>query len=912
MHSSQRSLAKSIIDGFGQVAFLLDTQGTVLELSEAASRFATAPKKELVGRPIWDIAVEPASVETVRLWKHACRCAITGQATPKALQASFGGTPARAFTSTFSVLPLTDASGEVIFLLVRALDIPAVDRKQKQPISLRELSGPIIDNEEIFRLMVESTEDYAMFMVDTEGAIVSWNRGAERLTGYSESEAVGRPFSMLYPREDLDQTHAEHELAVAQRKGRYEEEGIRVRKDGSCYDAQVTMWRIDDDNGVTIGFAKITRDVTAITVARQREAELFESENRFRLMVESIEDYAMFMVDTNGLITSWNRGAGRLTGYTEQEALGQSFSILYAKDQFTEDHATVELAMAMEKGHHEEEGPRVRKDGSIYQAQILVWPMANKSGQVVGFAKITRDVTERRRAEQALRESDTKFRTITDAMPQMVWSTLPNGQWDYANEQWFHFTGMGPSIMTGDEWLGYIHPDNQVRARECWLRSIKTGRIFDQQFRLKHVSGGYRWVLARALPVLNDTNVITRWMGTLTDIHDQKKSEATLQKAARRKDEFLAMLAHELRNPLAPIRNSTLVLRRISTPDDKFGKSLDVIERQVHHMTRLIDDLLDVARISRGKIELCREPIELGELVRNTAEDFRPGFKNKTVNLSVETPTQTLPLAADYTRIAQVVGNLLHNALKFTEPTGQVTLSLICEDQSAKSFAVIKVTDTGIGMEPDLIDQLFVPFIQARQDLARSQGGLGLGLALIRGLVELHGGHVEAYSDGVGRGSEFAVYLPLTTVTATKLDKQNTLTLTAEGLRIVLIDDNQDMVETMVVLLTMEGHEVKSAYDGESGIHLIKSERPDLVLCDIGLPNGKDGYAVARAIRSDPTFAATTLIALSGYGQEEDKQLSRAHGFDGHLLKPVDFNELADLIRATGSSRTASGKPKLM
>lgn len=912
MYSNQQSLAKSIIDGFNQTAFLLDREGTVLELNEAALNLASAPREKLVGSYIWDIELAATSVGASELLKDACRKAAQSEGNPADQDGSFESSSALGIPLEFSVVPLTDAAGDVVFLLGKIQESPAGAHAKKSPFSPTANSGPIVDGEAPFRLMVESTEDYAMFMVSTQGEIISWNRGAERLTGYNEAEAIGRPFSMLYPREDFDQTHAEQELAIAQLKGRYEEEGIRVRKNGTRYHAQVTIWRVDDEDGVTIGFAKITRDVTALRIAQQRESELFESENRFRLMVESIEDYAMSMVSTQGLITSWNRGAERLTGYSEQEALGQPFSILYPKDNATHNHAATELALALENGHHEEEGTRVRKDGSTYHAQVLVWPMEDKTGEIVGFAKITRDVTERRKAEQALKESESKFRTITDAMPQMVWSILPNGQWDYANQQWFRFTGMDTSVITGDKWLDFVHPDNQVRAREFWLRSLKTGRIFDQQFRLRHVSGSYRWILARALPILDDTNVTIRWMGTLTDIHDQKRSEATLQEAARRKDEFLAMLAHELRNPLAPVRNSTLLLRRLNNPDPTFAMAVDVIERQVHHMSRLIDDLLDVARISRGKIELRKEHVELGELVRHTVEDFQRDFEDKGVIFSVQTPERDLVLSGDHTRIAQVVGNLLHNALKFTEKGGQVFLRLTQEVQSAKTCAVLSIKDTGIGMEPDLIDQLFVPFIQARQDLARSRGGLGLGLALIRGLVELHGGKVQAHSEGLGRGSEFLVYLPLSSVGAAVLEEENISPSLSKGLRIVLIDDNQDMVETMVVLLTMEGHEVKSAYDGESGILLIKSERPDLVFCDIGLPNGKDGYAVARAIRSDPSLASTRLIALSGYGQDEDKKMSRDHGCDGHLLKPVEFKDLANLIRSAGDARTASAKPRLM
>jgi PAS domain S-box-containing protein len=738
-------------------------------------------------------------------------------------------------------------------------------------------------------------------MVDLDGFITSWNRGAERLTGYEDVEAIGRHFSMLYPKDVLDKGHAIHELLMAKMHGRYEEEGVRVRKNGAHYNAQIIVWRIDNEEGNTVGYAKITRDVTALKEAQRREAQLFESENRFRLMVESIDDYAMFMVDPKGFITSWNRGAERLTGYSENEALGQPFSILYPKNEISKDHAIYELAMARQKGRHEEEGLRVRKDGTVYHAQIIVWPVEDKSGEVVGFAKITRDITLRKMAEQALKDSEAKFRIMTDAMPQMVWSALPNGQQDYINQQWFHFTGAEKKSELGVGWLDQVHPDDKALVSDAWHQSIATGNNFEGQFRLHHMSETYRWTLGRALPVRNEQGKIIRWMGTLTDIHEQKRAETTLYESTRRKDEYLAMLAHELRNPLAPIRNSTELLRRFTNADNIIINSLDVIDRQVAHMTRLIDDLLDVARISRGKIELRRETFELGELIRHTANDFNSDYKNKNVSLSVDVPDSPVWSYADRTRIAQAIGNLLHNALKFTEPQGEVSISLSVEMRNGKSLGVVRVKDSGIGIDPNLLDQLFEPFVQADQGLARSNGGLGLGLALIKGFANLHGGKVEAKSAGPGYGSEFIFQIPLSkglvarphAVAATKV---------ARSLKIVLIDDNRDMVETLAALLAMDGHVIKCAYDGESGLNLIKSEQPDLVFCDIGLPGKLDGYAVASGVRKDATINKTFMVALSGYGQEKDKKLASEAGFDDHLLKPVDFKELTAMINAAEHS----------
>lgn len=645
---------------------------------------------------------------------------------------------------------------------------------------------------------------------------------------------------------------------------------------------------------------------------QERSAQLLLSENRFRLMVESIEDYAIFMVDTYGSITSWNRGAERLTGYSEAEALGRQFSMLYPREDLSAEHALYELAMARKNGRHEEEGLRVRKDGSRYYAQIQVWPMEDRTGDVLGFVKITRDITSRRQAEQALKESEAKFRTITDAMPQMVWSTQPNGDHDYFNEQWYRFTGVQQGATDGALWNTVLHPEDQERARRVWQESLETGETYEIQYRLRHYSGNYRWTLGRALPVRNEAGNIVRWMGTLTDIHEQKQSEEALKDAARRKDEFLAMLAHELRNPLAPVRNSTFMLRRLLGNDNpRAANALSVIERQVRHMTCLIDDLLDVARISRGKIEIRKENVDLIEVVRHTIEDFEGDYQAKGVKLQMDIASWSLWLEGDRTRVAQVIGNLLHNALKFTEPGGRVMVKVMREEPSAadapEGIAVIEVADSGVGIDAEVAANLFNPFIQADQGLARSKGGLGLGLALVKGFVELHGGSVDVVSAGLGKGSTFTLRLPLMQrqTAAKPLDE---LANVSQQLRILLIDDNPDMLQTLSALLLMEGHQVTTAADGDSGLELIRANRPDLVLCDIGLPGTLDGYAVARAVRAESSLASISLVALSGYGQERDRQLAKDSGFDNHLLKPLNFADLAAVIASVSplSSKVVS------
>ncbi len=665
-------------------------------------------------------------------------------------------------------------------------------------------------------------------------------------------------------------------------------------------DAHNVIFLLAEARGFPPAMADSSQNASLLPTQSQRDW-LLDIEDRFRLMVENIDDYAMFMIDLDGFISSWNRGAERLTGYADIEAIGRHFSMLYPKDIMDREHAAHELTMAQVHGRYEEEGVRVRKNGTRYDAQIIVWRIDNHEGETVGYAKITRDITLRKAAERALKDSEAKFRTMTDAMPQMVWSATPDGKQDYINQQWFRFTGAEQSAQAGEGWLDYVHADDIARVRDLWWKSLAQGNDFEAQFRLHHVSGVYRWALGRALPVRDDQQKVIRWMGTLTDIHEQKRAESTLQESARRKDEYLAMLAHELRNPLAPIRNSTQLLRR-SKPDEVMMSGLEVIDRQVAHMTRLIDDLLDVARISRGKIELRRENFELGELVRQTSEDFKAGYENKQVTLTLDPPQRPLWLFADPTRIAQALGNLLHNALKFTEAQGRVHISLAEETHNGKAYGVVRVADTGIGIDPHLLEQLFEPFVQGDQDLARSKGGLGLGLALIKGFANLHGGNVHARSAGLGQGAEFVFRLPLATPLPAEMAFEQAEAIAAP-LNVVLIDDNRDMVETLAALLRMDGHNVHCAYDGVTGLPLINSVKPNLVLCDIGLPGELDGYAVARAVRDNPDLDQVFMVALSGYGQEKDRKQAFDCGFDDHLLKPIDFKTLTTMIKAAEPGR---------
>ncbi len=384
-------------------------------------------------------------------------------------------------------------------------------------------------------------------------------------------------------------------------------------------------------------------------------------------------------------------------------------------------------------------------------------------------------------------------------------------------------------------------------------------------------------------------------------LKETRQYAAALEDANRRKDEFLAMLAHELRNPLAPVRNAVEILKLGKTGDPVIEQAREIIGRQVAHMARLVDDLLDVARIARGKVQLRTERADLAAVVRQTAEDYRPTLAGLGVELVVEVPAGPLWLVGDPTRLAQVVGNLLHNAGKFTPRGGRVAVRA----EARGGSAVVSVSDSGAGIAPEVLARLFEPFAQADQALDRAGGGLGLGLALVRGLAQLHGGTASAQSAGPGRGATFTVALPLAGAESGPA-APGAAPGHAGPLRVLIVEDNRDAAESLQLLLGLYGHEVVVAFDARAGLALARRFRPDVVVSDLGLPGGMSGYDLAAAIRADAELGGVSLVALSGYGRDEDRRKAHSAGFDRHLVKPVDPAELSAALAAGHQRRVTA------
>jgi PAS domain S-box-containing protein len=517
---------------------------------------------------------------------------------------------------------------------------------------------------------------------------------------------------------------------------------------------------------------------------------------QLRLLIEGTPDYAIFMLDPTGKVVTWNLGAQRINGYLPEEIIGRDLSIFYTEEAQARQWPQHELKVAAATGRFEDESWRVRKDGTPFWCNVIITALRDSAGNLIGFSKITRDLSERKKADEALRQ------------------------------------------------VG-IELEKRVQERTAEL--------------------------ARANEALKEAN--------------------------RQKDDFLAMLAHELRNPLAPVRNALQIMKVPGLGPEAILRARAMMERQIRHLVRLVDDLLDVSRIMRGKIELRKERIELSEVFAAAVETAQPTVDAHAQELIVSLPPEPIHLYADLVRLGQVVSNLLVNAAKYTQKAGRIWLTA----ERKNNEVVIQVRDTGIGIDSELLPRIFDLFVQSDRSLARSQGGLGIGLTLVKRLTEMHGGAVSVTSAGPGQGSEFFVRLPaLPATAAAKPSRDQQLSRAGVSRRVLVVDDNVDAADSAAMLLRLVGHQVEIAHNGAAALDLAARFRPDVILLDIGLP-GMSGYDVARALRARPEHQNTIVAAITGYGQEDDRKRSREAGFDCHLTKPLAPAELTAFCGGAGN-----------
>ena len=521
-------------------------------------------------------------------------------------------------------------------------------------------------------------------------------------------------------------------------------------------------------------------------------------------------------------------------------------------------------------------------------------------GRPARFSGINIDVTAQKHAEQRLRETEDRLRFLVEAASQAVWETDAGGQAVEDSPSWRACTGQTVEEWLGEGWADAVHPDDRENAVRQWREAVAEGRSVDVEFRLRVSGGGYRWTNARAVPFRGADGEVLKYVGMNLDVHDRKLAEEALKEADRRKNEFLATLAHELRNPLAPLQYGLSLLELDGGDLEAAARTREMMQRQLAHLVRLVDDLLDVSRISRGKVELRRERLDLRRVVSEGVEVVRPLCVERGHELVVSLPEAPVPLYGDADRLTQVVGNLVSNACKFTAPGGRIEVRV---ERDAGEAAVV-VKDDGVGIPPEHLSRVFELFSQVDAPGSRAAGGLGIGLSLVRQLVELHGGTVEASSEGPGRGSEFLLHLPALPVEAAPAGGEKVGGgVTSPGrLRVLVVDDNRDAAVAAARLLRADGHEVDVAHDGDEALRAAEARPPDAALLDIGLP-GRDGYSVCRELRARSGGEPLFLVAVTGWGQDEDRRRALDAGFDLHLTKPVDLRALRQALNQQSSSR---------
>jgi PAS domain S-box-containing protein len=697
-------------------------------------------------------------------------------------------------------------------------------------------------------------------------------------------------------------------------------------------------------------------DVSAKRTTDPSSTEELDYSIRLALLAAVVEssDDAIVSKTLEGRIQSWNEGAARIFGYTAAEVVGQPITIIIPPELQDEERRILDKVRRGERIDHFDT-IRVTKDGRRIAISLTVSPVRDSRGRIVGASKVARDISERKRTELALQESERllaaevsalatlnewstrlwRSRTLDEGLNQILAGVIELLGAEKGTVQMLDANGSTLSIVAqcgfGQDFLEFfreVSVDDDCgcgRALRCKqqivIEDVETDGPFEP-YRAVARASGFRSVVSSPLvgddgtplgivscnfrlihrPTEQELRRLELYLRQASDFiqrckleQELQKSEESLRDADRRKDEFLALLAHELRNPLAPIRYTLAASKKAGRTPEQQKRTEEIIERQVAHMSRLLDDLLDVSRITRSALELKKNPTELTSVVGSAIETARPLLDAKHHTLSVDLPKHAVRLEADLVRLAQVFSNLLINAAKYTDPGGHVQLRAACEG----SELVVAIRDNGIGISADMMPRLFKMFSQAEAALGRAQGGLGIGLSLVQGLVTLHGGTVEARSDGPGTGSEFIVRLPigLPVTEIPDVEAAAESLVAGAGLKILVVDDNRDAADACATLLDLSGYHVQTAYTGRRALELAETFRPHALLLDIGLPD-LDGYQLARKLRAAPWGRGIILIAITGWGQEEDRRRAFDAGFDHHMTKPIAAEAVESLLQS--------------
>lgn len=767
----------------------------------------------------------------------------------------------------------------------RALNA-VLEREEQLKQEIAERNRTQAERDIYITLAKTSTEFIGM--CDTNAMPFFINDAGLRLVGLDSLEqCLKTPVKEFFFPEDQAFIMDEFFPSVIQHGSREIEIRFRHFKTGKALWIIHRAFVLKDSNDEIVGLGTVS---TNITDRKQTEEALRESQRDLN-RAQAVAHVGNWRMDVSHNVLEWSDENHRIFGVPKGTPLTyQSFlDVVHPSDRESVDKAWKDSLV----GKPYDIEHRLIVDGRVKWVREQAELEFDKHGSLLGAFGTTEDITDIKSAQETLQYERAFLRQVIDAVPSMIFVKDREGRYLLGNQALAQCYGTDIQHLIGLT-DAYFNPnaDEVAHFNQDDLEVISTGKsklILDEK--ATHADGSLHWYNTVKIPLFDGDNC-DKLLGVATDITERKFNEESLRIADRRKDEFLAMLAHELRNPLAPIQNAVQVLKAQKMSDPKLAWCHDVINRQVTHLTLLLDDLLDVARIMQGKIRLKTEHVNLAEIVNNAVETSRPLIESRRQELIISQTATPLWIEGDRVRLAQVVSNLLNNAAKYTNEKGTITLSVTAEDTDA----TIEVKDTGIGIAPDILPQIFDLFIQADHTLAHSQGGLGIGLTLVRQLVEIHGGTVTAASAGIGQGSTFTVRLPILSMeSSADVAIPPKAVAPPPKFRILVVDDYADSAFSTMMLLKMEGHEVETADCGLKAIERAQIFRPQVILLDIGLPD-LDGYQVAERLRELPETRDATLIALTGYGQNEDRHRSQSAGFDYHILKPMEFKKLSDLL----------------
>jgi PAS domain S-box-containing protein len=647
--------------------------------------------------------------------------------------------------------------------------------------------------------------------------------------------------------------------------------------------------------------------------AKAAERDAAELSNRLAAIVASSDD-AIISKSLDGVIVTWNEGATRIFGWQPEEVIGRSITILIPADRLEEEPAILARIRAGQRVDHYQT-VRVRKDGSFVDISLSISPVRNAAGEIVGASKIARDITQQKRAEQALRVSNERFRLMADSAPVLIWMADHTKARNWFNKSWLDFTGRTPDQEAGFGWTQNVHEDDLARCLQAYAEGFDTREPFGSEYRLRRADGQPRWIIERASPLFEGpAHSFSGYIGSCVDITESKQLQAdreeTLkaeraareeaERVGRLKDEFLATVSHELRTPLNAILGWSTLMRRLDPGSDDHKRGLETIERNARVQGEIIADLLDMSRIISGKVQLDVQSIDLAEVINAALDAVKLSIEAKKLRLRVTLDARAGRLRGDPGRLQQVIWNLLTNAVKFTPSGGRIDVVM----ERVNSHVEVCVEDSGVGIKPEFLAFVFDRFRQADSSTTRRHGGLGLGLSIVKHLVELHGGSVRVKSAGEGQGSTFIVALPISVMRieeSSRVERPafsdvdvSTIELPSlAGVRALVVDDQEDARILICRLIEENGGRCVLAESSAQALTLIGQEDVNILISDIGMPDF-DGYELIRKVRALHSSQLRNLpaIALTAYARADDRQRALLAGFQMHVSKPVEPREL--------------------